>query len=241
MQNSKLKYFELTCTIYLKKNIYFKKSFEIISKYISYSICKNSDLKHFHIDNNFKYYTFGSFFKPEKDKIYKKDNIYKFNIRSLNKDFILQLSKDLRKNINNPYFQVFKTCFKTIKQFYINRLYSVTPIIVTTDNKQFWTVQKDGDIFKLQKQLHNNLLKKYQTFFNTEVSISNNFINYIKILNKTPHNIEISKNNKIIKFFGNKLEIIPNEDKISQDLAFIALATGLGEKNSYGGGFCLWK
>lgn len=32
-----------------------------------------------------------------------------------------------------------------------------------------------------------------------------------------------------------------NEDKVSQKLAFIALACGLGEKNSFGGVFCLGK
>ena len=32
-----------------------------------------------------------------------------------------------------------------------------------------------------------------------------------------------------------------NEDDVSQKLAFIAFTCGLGEKNSFGGGFCLWN
>ena len=47
------------------------------------------------------------------------------------------------------------------------------------------------------------------------------------------------KDGGFIRFFGNKLRIVPNEDELSQKLAFTALACGLGEKNSYGGGFCL--
>ncbi len=38
----------------------------------------------------------------------------------------------------------------------------------------------------------------------------------------------------------NAIILIPNEDKSSQALAFIALSCGLGEKQSYGG-FCLSK
>ena len=41
------------------------------------------------------------------------------------------------------------------------------------------------------------------------------------------------------RFFGNKFKIIPNEDEVSQKLAFVALGCGLGEKNSFGGGFCI--
>jgi len=44
-----------------------------------------------------------------------------------------------------------------------------------------------------------------------------------------------------VRLFGNKLKIVPNEDETSQKLAFVALSCGLGEKQSYGGGFCLWK
>jgi CRISPR-associated endoribonuclease Cas6 len=51
----------------------------------------------------------------------------------------------------------------------------------------------------------------------------------------------IKKDNKDIRFFGNKLRIIPNEDEVSQRLAFTAFGCGLGEKNSYGGGFVLTR
>jgi len=44
---------------------------------------------------------------------------------------------------------------------------------------------------------------------------------------------------KKIKLFGNKFKIIPKADEISQKLAFIALGAGLGEKGSFGGGFCI--
>jgi CRISPR-associated endoribonuclease Cas6 len=89
--------------------------------------------------------------------------------------------------------------------------------------------------------LHNNAKKKFQSFFGQELDIKQNFIQLIEIKNKTPQSIIINKDGKEIRFFGNKLRIIPNEDEVSQKLAFTALACGLGEKNAFGGGFVLVK
>jgi CRISPR-associated endoribonuclease Cas6 len=100
-------------------------------------------------------------------------------------------------------------------------------------------MQESGDVELLRNLLHSNLCKKYKSFFNEEIDDKQNFIQLIEIKNALPQNITISKNGKKIRFFGNKLKIIPNEDEASQKLAFTAFGCGLGEKNSYGGGFCL--
>ena len=239
-----MKYFELICKAYLKKDISFANSFEIISKYITFSMSQIESLKSFHYSNNFKHYVFGGFLPIEKEKIYLQDKFYRFSIRSLNGNFIENLSELLRANIYNPFFQVLDTKTKTIRRFFVKELYSATPVITSADNNNtgiYWTMEKDGDIFKLQRLLHENLKKKYQTFYGETLEPSQNFVQLIEIKNKQPQNIKIVKNDKRITFFGNKFRIIPNEDDISQKLAFTALACGLGEKNSFGGGFCLVK
>jgi CRISPR-associated endoribonuclease Cas6 len=175
----------------------------------------------------------------EKDKLYKKGFTYRFIIRSLDETLIDKLSQALRSNIDNPYLLIVQTDKKTIKQFFISELYSATPVIVSMENGKFWTMQSDGDILKLQKQLHDNLEKKYQSFYGEPMHSETNFIQLIEIKNRVPQNIRIHKDGKEIRFFGNKFKIIPNEDELSQKLAFVAMACGLGEKNSYGGGFLL--
>ena len=107
-----MKYFELKCKAYLKRDLDYKDSLDAISKYISYSMMQSSLIKHLHYAIDFKHYVFGSFYPLEKDK---------------------------------------------------------------------------------QKS----------------------------------------------RLFGNKFKIIPNEDEVSQKLAFIALGAGLGEKNSFGAGFVI--
>jgi len=234
-----MKYFELTCTAYIKKDISFKESFELISKYISFSMAQHDELRELHTKEGFKHYSFGNFYPIEKEKIYPKGNTYQFVLRSLDQNFIDILTQTLRANINNPNFLVIDTSKRLTKQFFVSELYSITPVIVSIENGFFWTIQKDGDIMKLQKQLHDNLEKKYQSFYGEPIKSKQNFIQLLEIKNRVPQNIQITKNGKSIRLFGNKFRIVPNEDELSQRLAFFALASGLGEKNSFGGGFCI--
>ncbi len=235
-----MKYFELTCTAYLKNDIEFTKSFDSLSKYISFAMARGG-LEELHNKAGFKHFVFGGFYKTENDKLYKKGSTYKFAIRSLDENFIDTLSASLRQNINNENFLVVETHKKQIKQFFISELYSATPVIASIGNNRYWTIEEDGDILKLQKQLHDNLEKKYQSFYGNELKTLQNFIQLLEIKNQKPQIIKINKDGKEIRFFGNKFRIIPNEDELSQKLAFIALACGLGEKNSYGCGFCIGK
>jgi len=200
-----------------------------------------------HTKTGFKHYSFSGF-KPEKEDIknafYKSGTTYTFTIRSLDENFLETLSLALRQNIDNPYFLVIQTHKKIIKQFFISQLYSVTPVIVTysdNEHQMFWTMEKNGDIMQLQRQLHDNLEKKYKSFFGEDIKIKQNFIQLLEIVNRVPQNIIIKKDANKIRFFGNKFRIVPNEDEASQKLAFLALASGMGEKNSYGGGFMLGK
>ncbi|OQX75057.1 MAG: CRISPR-associated endoribonuclease Cas6 [Campylobacteraceae bacterium 4484_4] len=236
-----MKYFELRCTAYIKEDIPFRESFDVISKYISFAMAQDDSLGALHDRKGYKYYTFGSFYPPEKNKIYQKGSTYRFAIRSLDEKFIDILMQRLRQNINNPRFLVIEAHKKVFKQFFINELYSVTPVIVTTEKNRNWTMESDGDIIRLQRQLHDNLEKKYQAYYGEELEPLQNFIQLLEIKNQKPQSIEITKEGKKIRFLGNKFRIVPHEEKVSQKLAFTALGCGLGEKNSFGGGFCIWE
>jgi CRISPR-associated endoribonuclease Cas6 len=244
-----MKYFELKCLAFIKKNIELKESFDILSSYINFSLTKDEELKKLHEEKNFKNYCFGNFYPIEKDKVYKAGKTYEFIIRSLDEEFIYKLQKYLRENINNSYLQVLQTTKKEVKQFFISELYTVTPTITTVKDENgksiFWTVDRDGDILKLQKQLQDNLLKKYENFYNEKLEPTQNFIQLLEIKNQKPQSIYFTKKSDEkqikVRLFGNKFKIVPNEDEVSQKLAFIVLGCGLGEKQSYGGGFVLGK
>jgi len=246
-----MKIFELKCITYLKQDVSFEDSFDSISKFINYSICQKDEYKQKHNQNVFNNYCFGSFFPIEKDKLYKKGNTYYFTFRTIDEKFAKELSNLLRANINNPYLQIVQVEKRDIKQFFISEIYSATPVVVSLKKENekshqlFWTLEKSGDILELQKQLQENLIKKYEEFFGEKLNVSQNFIQLLEIKNHKPQSVcfTTTKNEmqKKIRLIGNKFRIIPNEDEISQKLAFLSLGVGLGEKSSYGGGFMIWK
>jgi len=243
-----MQYFELKCTAYLKQEIHFFDTFEVISKYISYSMCQDVALKALH--NEYKAYNnycFGGFFPREKKKFYKRGATYSFELRSIDEKLIVLLESLLRKNINNPFMLVVQTQKRVQKQRFLTEIYSATPTIITSGKEQngkpyFWTTYKDGDILKLQEQLHNNLVKKYEYFYKQTLASNQNFIQLLELKNEKPQMIKLTnKNGDSYQLFGNKFRIVPNEDETSQKLAFLSLGVGLGEKSSFGAGFCVGK
>lgn len=246
-----MKIFELKCITWLKQDVSFEDSFDSISKFINYSICQNEVYKQKHNQNVFNNYCFGSFFPIEKDKLYKKGNTYHFTLRTIDEKFAKELVNLLRANINNPLFQIVQVERRDIKQFFISEIYSATPVVVSLKKESeksqqlFWTLEKSGDIIELQNQLQKNLIKKYEEFFGEKFYPTQNFIQLLEVKNHKPQSIyfRTTKNDmqKKVRLIGNKFRIVPNEDEISQKLAFLSLGVGLGEKISYGTGFCVVK
>ena len=243
-----MKKFELKCKAYLKTNIELKNSFDVLSKYLNYSIYQNEIYKN--KDTSIKNYCFGNFYPTENDKIYKQNNIYEFVIRSIDEEFITELEKALILNMNNSFLIVLSAIKKEIDQFFIKELYSATPVIVSErkdDNGRqlYWSMDYNGDIEILQNQLQKNLEKKLKLFYPDDRDIMDNFIDKIEIKNQKPQSIYFktvrNQKEKLVRLIGNKFKIVPKKDDLSQKLAFLSLGVGLGEKSSFGGGFCLGR
>ena len=236
-----MKYFELRCKAYCKNDTPFGDSFEALSKLISFSMSRGG-LAELHDRSGYKHFVFGGLLPIETDKIYKKGSVYTFCIRTFDEAFADKLTTALKQNTEHGTFLVVEADKKRVGQFFVGELYTATPTIVSVSAGRYWTFEEDGDILRLQKQLHDNLEKKYKSFFGEEIALDSaaqNFIQLLELKNRKPQTIKVKKEGGFIRFFGNKLRIVPNEDELSQKLAFTALACGLGEKNSYGGGFCL--
>ena len=243
-----MKIFELKCKAYLKTNIELKSSFDVLSKYLNYSIYQNEIYKN--KDTSIKNYCFGNFYPTESDKIYKKNNVYEFVIRSIDEEFIDELEKAIILNMNNSFLIVLSAVKKEIDQYFIRELYSATPVIVSekkddTGRQLYWSLDYNGDMEILQNQLQKNLEKKLKLFYPDDMDVSNNFIDEIEIKNIKPQSIYFktirNQKEKLVRLIGNKFKIVPKKDDLSQKLAFLSLGVGLGEKSSFGGGFCLGR
>ncbi|WMJ81632.1 CRISPR-associated endoribonuclease Cas6 [Clostridium sp. MB40-C1] len=218
-------------TAFLKRNIKFTQSGEVIGKIISKAMLLDEELKTMHKNREYKY-VYNNLYPVEKTGIYEEGRVYIFNIRSFNKKFISKIKKLLSK-VDSEFMRILAVEENLIKQKHITELYTMTPVIVTVNNKP-WLLN-DGDLMLLQKRLQDNLEKKYKEIFGQELDTKQSFIQGIEILNKKPMAFEY----KGIKLLGNKVKVVVNEDEQSQKLAFIATGMGLGEKgSSVGAGYC---
>lgn len=225
-------YWELVVTVLLKNDIKMIDVQEQISKYLNHSMSHDSFLLNRHMERRNKLYVFSGLYPVDsKTKVFRNGAVYVFRIRSLDQKFINHLEATLRISKHNMFQYL-----SVEKRFYPNRLiesiYTLTPVIVTVDNRPWLKDTNDIDI--LIDRLQANADKKYHDAFNKRIN-NIDFIQSIEILNEKP--LAISYKN--IKLLGNKLRLTINTDENSQKLANIVLGAGLGEKgSSLGAGFC---
>lgn len=219
-----MNYYNLKIVALLKQDLDNFSAYEKISNLISLSMLKDNNLKQIHEQNTYKNYVFCNLYPIEKDSIYKKNNIYTFDLRGIEIEKILKLKK-VMNNAENDYLKVIQIIFQTNQQREIKKLITLTPTIITTEKGDYDI--KDNLEFVKQRILANTQ-KKYKNIFKDNVNID--FIKDIKKTNVKPIKIPY----KNINILGNKFELFINEDKMSQDLAFLILSIGCLEKNAIG-------
>jgi len=226
-----MKFYELKIKLTLKSKIHFQKSPQAISKMISTALINAGYNEHNKkIPKNYVFSNLGL----AKDGFYEKDaNLF---FRSFKKDLAEKISNKLTFYEDNI-FKVNGIDFKEVKQNHIKELLTLNPVFVVMKNGRFWTFNESGDISSYLQALNSNLIRKYENLFN-KIDTKDFFVENIEFLNTKPFSFFY----KEAKFFGYKLKIKPKDDENSQKLAFIALGSGLGHKNSsVGGGFCAYK
>ncbi|AWI05770.1 hypothetical protein [Clostridium drakei] len=230
-----MNFYELRIKVKLSQNMDLIEVPYNIGVFINNSMLKTALLKKIHEEKFYKY-VYDTFYPMEKDKLYKKDKIYYFRLRSMN----IQLLNKMAIAIYNHDYNNIKAIdvdLKVQEVDKINEIYTLKPAIVTIDSKPWLKEKYSVDL--LMKRLNDNLEKKLnQIGEECEVVGLGSFINGIEILNKFPMKYRY----KSINLLGNKVQIKVNEDKLSQKKALIAVALGLGEKgSSLGAGFCEYK
>ena len=224
-----MQYYNLKLSVILKKDIRAEEAYEKLSNLISYAMLKDNNLKLLHEENKYKNYVFCNLYPVEKDSIYKCNNVYYFDIRGIDLKMLMKL-KQVLNVAENENFKVIQASFETSMQRKITKLITLTPVIITTEIGDY-DIKYDLDFVK--NRLVANIQKKYKSIYNTEADVD--FIKEIIKTKKKPMKIPY----KNIHMLGNKFEIMVKEDPISQNLAYLMLSVGCGEKNSLGFGFCM--
>lgn len=228
-----VKIYELTLKVFLMRNIRNEDALEKIANLIDKSLSKDKDLLNFHEKNIYKFYTFNSFYPIEKSKIYKEGKIYSIKIRTVSADLVDYFKKNL-VNEYTDYIKALTLECSTIPKKYIERIYSITPVVIKTE-EGYWKGKLCLDDF--EKRIKDNLIKKFNNYYDTKIDEDFTLFKFIKFENHKP----ISSKYKNINILGDKLTLVIDENESAQKLAYLALGTSIGEMNARGYGFVNYK
>lgn len=201
-------------------------------------------LNKLHESTSFKFFTFSKIFikkvlASNKNGLIAKNGKIKFQISSPNKYF---LTNFLNGCMENPNFRISNNLYKItmIKQLEEYKpknnetFQTISPIISrtikeTNGKKQIWDLSPSDHFFR---NLENNLIKKYNKFYNTTIDNSKIKITS-EMRNVKEKRISIKKDNNIIYHRCYLMDITLSGDT---NIIKFGYDTGIGEKNSMGFG-----
>ena len=176
-------------------------------------------------------YVFSNLGKADENGFFKyKGN---FKLRSLD-NALMEDFVDSLKNYEDENFKVTFITAKNINFEKIKAIYTLNPVFLKMENGLFWTFNSSGDIEKFVQLIQEDLLDKFELYFDEKIELDEPFIKFINFKNEKP--FTYMKDGK--KCFGYKVYCEIREDEISQLLAFLAVSNGVGHYNEeVGGGF----
>lgn len=228
-----MKVYEIKLKLYIIKDIESENTLTCLSDLIDKCFSHNYFLLNFHKENRFKNYVYNGLYPIEPSKIYKGGNLYTVLIRTVDEVLLTHLEKFL-VNENTEFLKALTLEKRIIPKNYIEKIYSITPAVAKFQNG-YWRANETVEVF--EKRLRENLIKKYNTYFNTKVQEDFELFTFIKFENHKP----IATNYKNIRMLGDKLTLNVAENTLAQDLVYFALGSGILEMNSRGFGFVNYK
>lgn len=228
------KIYEIDVKIFSLQDFGQEEACSITSSFIDACLSKNEKYLEFHKKNCYKGYSLNSPYPLEPDGIYKKEKLYTIRIRTMNKGLVDYLMETL-PDMANEYMKGLVVKVHVIPRRHITRLYSITPVVMKFEEDGYWKSHISFEEY--EKLLKTNLVKKFNQFMG--VKIDENFQLYTNIqkTNRVPIKIKY----KNIVLLGDKFDIEIADNEMAQDLAYLALAAGLGENNARACGFVNYK
>ncbi len=223
-----MKVYNLDIKVYLLNDIYLNKMQESIASVIDLALSQSQKYIDFHNSIDYKFYCFNGLYPLEQDEIYKEDNIYTFQLRTIDIELAKYLMNKIKDIITDD-IKVLKCDLKIIPKKHIDKIFSITPILIKSD-KGYW--KEHMSLKEFEERIKINLIKKYNKFTGEKIDENFEFYKSIEFKNRKP----ISVDYKNIKLLGDKIQLTIADDEISQKIAYMTLGTGLGENNARGAG-----
>jgi len=227
-----LEYYELTITVYLKKDIALNRVGETLGQMLKSSMKFEKHLSELHASKGVKLYGYDYLYPRAVKGIYSQGHLYVFKLRTPIKETALTFMKTLDQHENDA----IKVVAKQMKQKQFNlktELYTSTPVVCTLGSR-YW--KKEEGIAIIQEKMEKNLVTKYNAFYGCLPEKQEGFLNYLEIKNDKPITIKYKSGSLV----GNKFLVGFTADDVSLKMAYLAYSTSLLEKSSsLGTGFCI--
>ena len=226
--------YQICIKLYLFNDIKLEDLQEKLCSFVDGGLAKDPYYLAMHEEKEFKKYNFGLLWPIERDKVYKKDSIYSFTLRTIDRELALFFVNKLVNEYNND-FKALMGEIKILPRHLIEKLYSITTTLFKCEDG-YW--RDNHGISDYQRMLKENLVKKNNFFCGEKMDESFEFVRSIEFKNSIPINIHY----KGISLQGDKFDLYVDENEQSQELAYLALGVGIGCNGSRGSGFvnCKW-
>lgn len=225
--------FQIRLKLFLLKDINSDNLQGCLNSFIDGAFSKDEELLKIHETNRFKYYCFDGLYPVEKDKLYRSNKIYTLTLRTIDKKFADFFFNKLVNEFND-YFKGLTSEVRIIPKKHLEKIYSVTPIVLKTEDG-YW--RHNITIEDFERRIKENLIKKYNHIMNTKINEDFDLYNSIEFNNKKP----IAVPYKNIKMLGDKISLNAADNETAQTLLYMAIGTGLAEMNSRGLGFVNYR
>ena len=222
--------FELILKAYALEDINNQDAKEKCAYFIDNTMVEDEEFEKIHGGMGFKNYSFNTLYPLKINESYNKGNIYELKIRTVD----YKLAEFLLENLPNTTTKELKGLeakVRILDERPIEKLYSLSPVIVKTHEKKYW--KEVMDVEQYMERIKINLIKKYNSFFNTKIDENFEMFTSILIKNKCP----IGFKYKGIKLPGDKIELTIAGNEQAQKLANFAQAVGIGDVSRRGAGF----
>lgn len=226
--------YEIKLKIYMLKNILANEIQTKITALLDKGFLTDTKWQQFHKQNCYKGYSMNHAYPLEHDKVYKKDKIYTITIRTVDSN----LAKYFSEICVNQFTKEMKGLTAQIKilpKKHLECIYTLTPIVFKDEQKGYWRTHMNLEQFEAQLKM--NLYKKWNYFEKTKIEEDFPIYNMIEFLNQGPIGVEY----KNIRLLGDKIKLWIADDEMSQNLAYMALGTGLGNMNSRAMGYVNYR
>lgn len=225
--------YQIRIKLFLLDSVPVSKMHTKVATWIDQGLAADAEMLQFHEENSYKYYCFDLPYPIEEDGIYKKGNIYTLTIRTIKP----KLAKYISEVCVNQFTAEIKGLIAEVRilhQKMIDKIYTLTPAILKSDDG-YW--KTNMTIQDYETRLKVNLIKKWNDCHETKLDEDFELFHTLEFCNRIPIVFEYKK----IKLLGDKIILYIADNKTAQDLAYMALGTGVMEMNSRGAGFVNYR